>query len=91
MSAELSIYYDVSGEGTPIVFQAHSHSQFAFFQVPYFSRYYRAITFDRRGTGRSTSGPKTDWTIKTFSEDLNLLLESMGIQKSIVAGESLGA
>ena len=86
----ISVYYEVSGEGMPLVFQGHSHLQYSFFQVPYFAKHYKVITFDRRGTGFSTSGGEDEWSIKTFSDDMDALLEAMGIRKAIVAGESLG-
>lgn len=86
----VTLYYEVSGEGFPLVFQGHSHLQYSFFQVPYFSKHYKVITFDRRGTGLSSSGGEDEWSIKTFSDDLAALLETIGVTKAIVAGESLG-
>ena len=85
----IDIYFEEAGEGIPIVFQAHHHSAWMPFQMPYFSQFYRAITFDRRGTGRSAS-PDVAWTTADFAADLAGLLDALDIDRAIVAGASLG-
>jgi len=80
----IELFYEETGEGTPIVFQGHNHLPWMVFQLPYFSQYYRAITFDRRGTGRSSS-PPGQWTISDFAADLRGLLDALNIDRAIVA------
>ena len=50
-----SLYYEVEGEGEPLVF-AHgvggNHAHW-FNQIAYFSRHYQTIVFDHRGFGNS--------------------------------------
>jgi 3-oxoadipate enol-lactonase len=85
----IELYYEDTGEGTPLVLQGHHHLPWMATQVPYFSQFYRVITFDRRGTGRSAS-PEGDWTNTDFAADLRGLLDALGIERAIVGGASLG-
>lgn len=48
---DVELFYESVGEGTPLVLQAHHHLPWMPYQAPYFSQFYRVITFDRRGTG----------------------------------------
>src|SRR3989442_14220583 len=85
----VELYYESLGEGTPIVFQAHDHTPWLFFQAPVFSQRYRVLTYDRRGTGRSSS-PSGDWTATDLARDLAGFLDALAIDRAIVAGSSLG-
>lgn len=85
----VELFYESAGEGTPLVLQAHHHIAWMPYQIPYFSQFYRVITFDRRGTGRSAS-PPGDWTTADFARDLHNLLDALGIERAIVGGASLG-
>ena len=53
-----AIYYEVCGEGPPLVFAhgAGGNTLVWWQQVPYFAARYRVVTFDHRGFGRSTRG-----------------------------------
>jgi pimeloyl-ACP methyl ester carboxylesterase len=44
-----------------------------------------------RGQGRSDPGPPAELSIRTFGEDLAFLAESLGIERAIVGGISMGA
>ncbi len=85
----VELYYEDVGEGLPLVLQAHHHQAWMPFQVSYFSQFYRVITFDRRGTGRSGS-PDGEWTNADFAADLHGLLDGLGIERAVIAGASLG-
>ena len=85
----VELFYESAGEGTPLVLQAHHHIAWMPYQFPYFSQFYRVITFDRRGTGRSAS-PPGDWTVADFARDVRDLLDALGIERAIVGGASLG-
>jgi pimeloyl-ACP methyl ester carboxylesterase len=89
VGSDVELYYESLGEGTPIVFQAHDHTSWLFFQAPVFSQRYRVLTYDRRGTGRSSS-PKGDWTAADLANDLHGFLDALEIQRAIVVGSSLG-
>jgi len=85
----VELFYESLGEGTPLIFQAHDHTPWMFFQAPVFSQSYRFVTFDRRGTGRSES-PDQEWSVQDFARDLRALIDALGIEKAIVGGSSLG-
>jgi pimeloyl-ACP methyl ester carboxylesterase len=85
----VELFYESVGEGTPFILQAHHHISWITYQASYFSQYYRVITFDRRGTGRSSS-PAGDWSIADFAHDMQNLMDALDIDQAIVGGASLG-
>jgi pimeloyl-ACP methyl ester carboxylesterase len=88
-AAGIELFYESVGEGTPLILQAHHHISWMPYQASYFSQYYRVITFDRRGTGRSAS-PEGDWSIADFARDVAQLMDALDIDRAIVGGASLG-
>ena len=85
----VELYYESAGEGTPLVLHAHHHSAWMPYQLPYFAQFYRVITFDRRGTGRSAC-PPAPWTMADLARDVKNLLDALDIERAIVGGASLG-
>jgi len=83
------LYYESLGEGTPMILQAHDHTPWLFGQAPVFSQRYRFLTYDRRGTGRSSS-PPGDWSAADLANDLAGFLDALGIDRAILGGSSLG-
>jgi len=83
------LYYERAGEGTPLILQAHHHSAWMPFQLPYFAQFYQVITFDRRGTGRSDI-PPGDWTAADLASDVRGLMDALDLERAIVGGASLG-
>jgi pimeloyl-ACP methyl ester carboxylesterase len=53
------------------------------------SRYFRVITFDNRGTGKSDK-PNAPYTLPMMADDAVGLLESLGIKQAHVFGVSMG-
>ena len=56
------IFYQVTGSGTRDLFllpqcQVVTHSRMWKYQIPYLSRYFRVLTMDPRGNGRSDRPP----------------------------------
>ena len=85
----VELFYESVGEGTPLILQAHHHLAWMPYQASYFSEHYHLITFDRRGTGRSSS-PDGDWSIADFARDVKNLMDALDIDRAIVGGASLG-
>ncbi len=85
-----SLYYEMDGEGEPLVF-AHgvggNHAHW-FNQMAYFSRRYKTIVFDHRGFGnsRDPGGPGRN----RFVEDLKELLDHLGIERVTLIAQSMG-
>lgn len=86
------IYYEVRGEGRPIVFAHGAGGNAASWwnQVPFFTeRGYRVIAFDHRGFGRSTC-ESADVDVAEFPADLRVLLDAEGIERAAVVCQSMG-
>jgi 3-oxoadipate enol-lactonase len=83
------IYYESHGDGFPLVL-AHgggSNHLTWFKQVYDFKDRYRVITFDHRGFGNSTGG---DGSPTMFADDLEELLDHLGIARAALLGQSMG-
>ncbi len=87
----INIYYEIHGEGEPLVLIGGygADSSAWFLQVPVFSREYKVITFDNRGTGRSDK-PDVPYTIKMMAADVKGLLDALNINAAHIWGPSMG-
>jgi pimeloyl-ACP methyl ester carboxylesterase len=87
----ININYKIEGEGEPLVmimgFGANQRGWV--FQVPFFRKYYRVITFDNRGVGKSDK-PRGPYSIKIMAEDTIELMNYLGIEKAHIIGVSMG-
>jgi len=88
---DIDIYYESHGDGEPILLiQGYGQysGQWAAL-IPRFSREYRVICFDNRGTGRSDK-PDMPYTMKMLAADASGLLDAIGIDRAHVFGVSMG-
>ncbi len=88
----LDIYYEVHGEGEPLLLimgTGNDHSLWNA-QLPAFSKEFRCIVYDNRGTGRSGK-PETGYSSRILAGDAVGLLDALGIEAAHVAGWSLGS
>lgn len=87
----VDIYYEVAGEGQPLVFihGLGSSTQDWESQVPVFAKSFKVITFDLRGHGRSDK-PAGPYDVPMFSHDLAGLLQGLDIPRAHIVGISLG-
>ena len=82
---------DFGGSGMPLVFltgignNAHVFDDFA----QRFTRDHRVIAITRRGFGES-SHPDGPYDQATLAADIHAVLDSLGIQRAILAGHSIG-
>jgi 3-oxoadipate enol-lactonase len=85
------IYYEVTGQGEPLVFihGLASNSRSWKKQIPFFSQHYRVITFDIRGHGRSDK-PLGSYSIKLFATDTVELMKALGVDSAHIVGFSMG-
>jgi pimeloyl-ACP methyl ester carboxylesterase len=86
-----TLYYEVHGEGPPLVF-AHGvggNTLSWFQQVPHFARSHRVVTFDHRGFGRSLC-PIDAIRPRFFAEDLRAILDANGIERAALVCQSMG-
>jgi 3-oxoadipate enol-lactonase len=88
----LDIHYELEGDGPPIVFVhglgATSNAWHA--QRTTLSKYYRVITYDRSGSGRSEKS-RTGYSIEAWADELAGLLDHLSVPAAVVVGHSLGS
>lgn len=87
----VNIDYDVRGQGEPLVLiQGLGGPRSAWIlQRRAFSKYFRVITFDNRGVGKSDK-PSEPYTVRTMADDTRALLDYLEVDKAHVLGVSLG-
>jgi 3-oxoadipate enol-lactonase len=87
----LKMYYEVHGEGDPLLLIRGLGSTCDGFksQVEGLSPYFRIISFDNRCVGRSDQ-PQKSFTIGDMADDTAALLDSLGVASTHVFGVSLG-
>jgi 3-oxoadipate enol-lactonase len=88
---QTNLYYEVSGEGQPVVLihGLGSSTRDWESQVSELSKSHQVITLDLRGHGRSDK-PAGPYQIPMFAADLAGLLQALGIFSAHLAGLSLG-
>ena len=89
---EIEIYYEVRGQGEPILLAPASwwpSDAWNVGVVPFLSKRFRTIIFDCRGTGRS-SKPEDGYTVEKFAQDCIALLAYLGIPRCHAVGFALG-
>lgn len=86
-----SLYYQVKGEGTPIIFihpPLLTSTNFIY-QLDQLSKNNKVITFDIRGHGKSVFS-KQAITYSLIVNDIVNLLDYLGIEKAFICGYSTG-
>ena len=88
---DTSLCYKVSGDGQPLILITGfaSAQNLWYSQVRAFSRYYRVVTFDNRGFGKSDK-PPGPYTTKMMAGDTIALMDRLGIEKAHILGGSMG-
>jgi pimeloyl-ACP methyl ester carboxylesterase len=88
---DVNIYYEVHGKGEALVLiSGFTISSGVWFrQVPAFSREYRVVIFDNRGSGQSDK-PDVPYTMEMMAGDVAGLLEVIGIEAANIYGVSMG-
>lgn len=87
-----TISYEVYGEGEiPLIF-VHGwccDSRYWKEQVPFFSNKYKVVLIDLAGHGHSSS-ERSNYTMKSFGEDVEAVVNAIGNEKVILIGHSMG-
>jgi pimeloyl-ACP methyl ester carboxylesterase len=87
----VSINYKVEGQGEPLVMvMGFSATRSGWIrQIPFFRKYYRVITFDNRGAGKSDK-PPGPYSTRMMADDTLGLMDLLGIEKARIMGASMG-
>jgi pimeloyl-ACP methyl ester carboxylesterase len=86
------VQYRVYGSGEPTLVFIHGWSCDSNYwreQVPVFKRKYTVVTVDLAGHG-GTDGPRSDWSMTRFGQDVATALAAVPGQKVILVGHSMG-
>ncbi|MEE8470206.1 MAG: alpha/beta hydrolase [Dehalococcoidia bacterium] len=88
---DINVYYETYGEGQPLLLIAGLGADLTgwILQIPEFSRKYRVIVFDSRGSGR-TDAPDMPYSIEMLADDTAGLLDALGVEKAHILGLSMG-
>jgi pimeloyl-ACP methyl ester carboxylesterase len=87
----INIDYRVEGQGEPLIMicVAGADKSSLRYQTRVFKKYFRTVTFDNRGSGKSDK-PAGPYTINMMADDTIGLLDYLGIEKAHVLGVSAG-
>jgi len=87
----INMNYRVEGQGEPLIMiiGAGSAQSGWRFQIGLFKKYFRIITFDNRGVGKSDK-PVGPYTMKMMADDTIGLMDHLKIEKAHVLGVSMG-
>jgi len=87
----IDLYYEACGQGEPLVMIMGFSGTHAgwIFQRRTFHKYFRVITFDNRGVGR-TDKPGGPYSIRMMAEDTIGLMNHLNIEKAHILGVSMG-
>ncbi|MGH2496135.1 MAG: alpha/beta fold hydrolase [Ktedonobacteraceae bacterium] len=87
----IDMYYEIHGEGEPIVLIAGLNSDHALYKgiLSQLAAKYKVIVFDNRGVGR-TSKPDIPYSIDMMADDTAGLLNALGIAQAHILGTSMG-
>lgn len=87
----IEIYYELHGEGTPLVLiSGLGYPAWEWHKmVPYLAEKFQVITFDNRGVGQSDK-PAGPYTAQMLAADVAGLLDALGLEKAVIMGHSMG-
>ena len=87
----IKISYDLKGKGFPLILIHGFGSKKEIWkpQIIDFSKKYKTITFDLRGTGK-TNRPNYPYTMELFADDIKGLIDYLKIESVHLIGRSLG-
>jgi 3-oxoadipate enol-lactonase len=87
----ISMNYEMKGKGANLVLihGAGNNLNMWYHQVPAFSKNYRVVTYDVRGSGK-TDRPEGDYSMSLFVEDAYRLMQAIKVTDGYFLGFSMG-
>jgi 3-oxoadipate enol-lactonase len=88
---DIHMYYEIHGEGKPLVLIGGLGIDLSELTVisSWLAQKYRVLTFDNRGAGR-TDKPDSPYSIEMMAEDTEALLHALAIERTPILGISMG-
>lgn len=88
---DAEIHYEEAGQGPPLLLVAGLSGVGAFWgsQISDFSRDFRVITHDHRGSGQSTHS-RIKYSVEQMAADVVRLMDALGIERAHLVGHSTG-
>lgn len=90
----INVYYEIHGEGEPLVIIRGIGAEITSFGAPEvaakFAQKYKVVAFDNRGVGR-TDKPDVPYSIEMMAKDTVGLMDALEIQCSHILGSSMGS
>lgn len=85
------IYYEVHGEGSPIVLAhgAGGNTLVWWQQIAHFARLHKVVAFDHRGWGRSKCQPERK-RARYFADDMRAVMDAAGVERAAMVCQSMG-
>jgi 3-oxoadipate enol-lactonase len=88
---DVTIHYEEAGSGPAYVFchgLGGNGASFAQEEFPFWSHYFRVLSWDNRGLGQSSAAAK--YSCPLYAQDLARLMDHLGIERALVHGVSWG-
>ena len=89
---DIQIYYEVRGEGFPLVMIAGLSDNLDCWDprlIEELSKKFKLVMFDNRGAGRTDISDR-EYTMRLFADDTAGLMDALGISKAHILGLSMG-
>ena len=88
---DAELYYEDAGGGEPLLLVPGLSGRGSFWanQVTEFSRDFRVVIHDHRGTGRSTHS-RIRYSVEQMADDVLRLMDGLGIEAAHLVGHSTG-
>jgi aminoacrylate hydrolase len=88
---DTELYYEIHGRGEPVLLVPGLGGAGSYWQsqLPEFTRHYRVILHDHRGTGKSERSRIT-YSVEQMTADVLGLMDALGIERAHVVGQSTG-
>lgn len=85
------LHYEITGDGPPLMLVSGLGGAGAYWKplLPAFSRRYRVVTYDHRGTGQSERS-RIAYSVEQMTRDHLALMDRLGIERADFVGHSTG-
>jgi len=86
----LNMYYEVHGEGSPLLLLHGGTGSIPAKWIPYFSTKFRVIAMEQMGHGRTADATDRPFHYHDMAEDTVELMRQLGIESAVIVGYSDG-